>query len=151
MYAKHSHESSIARILPLLLCLWIVCEPTNCATQLALRFVMRWSVTNRVTNLAVATGVSLLTAQFYPRNLDGYAPALAEVICWSLVTVSFGFSSRFVPGLWKNENFGLKPSIKYLYWIVAGSVSMVAALSSVIDSTWVTVGFSCYLLTHQAC
>ena len=81
-----------------------------------------------------------------PRNLDGYAPALAEVICWGLVAILSGLLSRFQIVSWTSGTMEVESSIKYLHWILAASVTVVAALSSVVSSTWITVRFGYILL-----
>jgi hypothetical protein len=117
--------------------------------QLILGLSMSWSVATRASSSAGAIAIALLTAQFCPRNLDGYALAFAEVICWGLVAILSGFLSRFQIVSWTGETMEVEPSIKYLHWILAASVTVVAALSSVVSSTWITVRFS-YIFLWKA-
>jgi len=109
---------------------------------------MNWLAEHQTSSLSRAAATAILAALFCPLDLDGYASAFAEVVCWSLVPVFFMLYSRSHIVSWTRRAVKVDAATKYLHWTQAALTAVAALLSSFANSTWIMVG-SGYILCSE--
>jgi hypothetical protein len=92
--------------------------------------------------LAVAAAILTAHLSLLPLEDGGYGPVFAEWFCWVLIAAWYEVIPRLGNEYWENTALIQTQPLKWLPWLAAGSITVVALSSSVADARGIMVSCS---------